>query len=135
MTEKSVQSKDAKSIPKFLRKEADLDSLLEWSLDPLIAQEKEESDNAWRKRRQEFKKKNPKLVNDLTKNLKKHIEDQERKIHWRRERAKPKKYVPPYSRPNPEGEAVAKGGMIKKYSYMGGGSVYGQPRKAKYVGG
>ena len=135
MTEKSVQSKDAKPIPKFLKKEADLDSLLEWSLAPLIAQEKEESDNAWRKRRQKFKKKHPKLVDDLTKDLKEVVEAEERKIHWRRERAKPKKYVPEYARPNPKGYAVAKGGMIKKYGYMGGGRVYGQPRKAKYTAG
>ena len=26
-------------------------------------------------------------------------------------------------------------GMTKKYGYMGGGKVYGQPRKASYKGG
>jgi len=124
-----------KPVPKFLKKEADLDRLLEWSFNSLIARKKGESDNAWRQRRRKFKKKNPELVNDLTKNLKMHIEDQERKIKWRRQKAKPKKYVPEYARPNPEGYAVAKGGMIKKYGYMGGGSVYGQPRKAKYTAG
>ena len=34
-----------------------------------------------------------------------------------------------------KGVALAKGGMTKKYGYMGGGKVYGQPRKANYKAG
>jgi len=46
----------------------------------------------------------------------------------------------PYEMPREGGSlkglAVAKGGKIKKkYGYMGGGKVYGQPRKAKYTAG
>jgi len=33
------------------------------------------------------------------------------------------------------GQKMKGGGKTKKYGYMGGGSVYGQPRKAKYKAG
>jgi len=34
-----------------------------------------------------------------------------------------------------KGVAIAKGGQVKKYGYMGGGKVYAQPRKANYKAG
>ena len=34
-----------------------------------------------------------------------------------------------------KGVAIAKGGQVKKYGYMGGCKVYAQPRKANYKAG
>ena len=78
---------------------------------------------------EQWKKDNPSAAKELE------VQQEKNRKEFDKNRKESKKYTPIYEpgkyKPHPEGEMVAKGGMIKKYGYLGGGKVYGQPRKAK----